>query len=208
MNYGKTPFAISEHKINVEEMFFYQYLPISMEGISGIRLPQQLEIFQPLIFTALDHVYRRNQKFKYVYITAKNLFISEGKNLNRPGWHSDGFLTDDLNFIWCNDVPTEFITGDWSKEVIPQDHNLSIPVFDYLAKTSEVQICEPNTLYLLDQFVIHECAKYSGQPKMRCFVKISFSNEKYNLKGNSHNYEFDYEWEMKERSLTRNHPAK
>jgi len=41
---------------------------------------------------------------------------------------------------------------------------------------------------------------------MRTFVKISFSKDKYDLIGNSHNYEMDYKWDMKERKEERNIP--
>jgi hypothetical protein len=41
---------------------------------------------------------------------------------------------------------------------------------------------------------------------MRTFVKVSFSYDKYDLVGNSHNYLLNYAWEMKERKDDRNIP--
>lgn len=29
-------------------------------------------------------------------------------SFNRMGYHSDGFLTDDINYIWCDNNPTIF----------------------------------------------------------------------------------------------------
>ena len=62
-----------------------------------------------------------------------------------------------------------------------------------------------NSLLRLDQFNIHKVsdAPFEG---MRTFVKISFSKDKYDLKGNSHNFLFDYDWEMKVRGENRNIP--
>lgn len=41
---------------------------------------------------------------------------------------------------------------------------------------------------------------------MRAFLKVSFSKDKYDLLGNSHNYLMDYNWEMKARKEDRNIP--
>jgi len=43
---------------------------------------------------------------------------------------------------------------------------------------------------------------------MRQFIKISLSNNKYNLENNSHNYLFPYDWPMHSRELIRNDPHK
>ena len=43
--------------------------------------------------------------------------------------------------------------------------------------------------------------------RARTFIKVSFSDQKYNLKGNTHNYLFDYEWDMIDRSVSRNDPT-
>ncbi len=42
--------------------------------------------------------------------------------------------------------------------------------------------------------------------KPRTFLKVSFSRDKYDLAGNSHNSRLDYDWPMRERGLTRNTP--
>jgi hypothetical protein len=42
---------------------------------------------------------------------------------------------------------------------------------------------------------------------MRSFLKISLSHQKYNLVGNSHNYLFDYNWDLHDRDTLRNDPA-
>ena len=46
------------------------------------------------------------------------------------------------------------------------------------------------------------------KPVYRTFIKISYSTDKYDLIGNSHNHEIDYRWEMRERGTMRNVPQK
>ncbi len=64
---------------------------------------------------------------------------------------------------------------------------------------------DDNTLLRLDQFVIHKASDtpYKG---VRTFVKISFSKDKYDLEGNSHNYLLNYNWTMRPRQNYRNIP--
>ena len=38
----------------------------------------------------------------YMYLTVKRQYQSKSKLFNRPGYHSDGFLTDDINYIWSD----------------------------------------------------------------------------------------------------------
>jgi hypothetical protein len=42
---------------------------------------------------------------------------------------------------------------------------------------------------------------------MRQYVKVSMSNHQYNLENNSHNYLFEYEWQLFSREAVRNDPA-
>jgi hypothetical protein len=61
------------------------------------------------------------------------------------------------------------------------------------------------SLLCLNQYNIHKVAE--NQPEgMRCFIKVSFSQDKYDLIGNSHNYLLDYSWEMRPRQTNRNIP--
>jgi hypothetical protein len=54
--------------------------------------------------------------------------------------------------------------------------------------------------------VIHRVATVV-EPGMRTFVKITVSDRRFNLIGNTHNYELDYDWEMHPRQVERNDPA-
>jgi hypothetical protein len=62
-----------------------------------------------------------------------------------------------------------------------------------------------NRLLRLNQYNIHKVASVT-EVGMRTFLKLSFSKDKYDLIGNSHNYLIDYNWEMKNRKEHRNIP--
>lgn len=209
MKYGNAPIEIaSDVFIDNSEMYFYQYLPIKLRGSLEMKIPDQLLKFQDLIKTCNADFFGYGHGIKdyYIYITAKCLYAPTGSNLNRPGWHSDGFLTNDINYIWSDSLPTEYITGSFNN--ISQNHKDSLKEFDFLGCSIPSNFCKENSIYRLDDKVIHRSQINNGDPFLRQFIKISFSKEKYNLKGNSHNYLIDYDWEMKDRESNRNHPSK
>ena len=99
--YGKPPKVLGNFELAVSEMMFYMYLPIKLKGnrTYGIHnIPKQLHVFYDLLFEAnLDFIekYGGNED-KYIYITAKHIFVTPDNPGNRPGWHCDGFGTDDI----------------------------------------------------------------------------------------------------------------
>lgn len=181
---------------------FYQYLPIKMANNGMCIYEQRLNIFGSLIRAVIEDLSIKEWNESYIYLTAKHVFVNSDYAGNRPGWHSDGFMTNDINYIWCDSEPTIFtetkfdLTLDHSvslQEMAAQDNpdnDISYPVFSLLK---------------LDQYVIHR-APENCKPGFRTFVKISVSKEKYNLIGNSHNYLLDYQWDMQPRQQQRNHP--
>jgi len=56
----------------------------------------------------------------------------------------------------------------------------------------------------MDQFSIHKVAEY--EDGNRAFIKICVSKDIYRLKGNSINYDLDYNWEYVDRKAERNIP--
>lgn len=206
--YGNKPIQIKEVEIDNSEMYFYQYLPIKFKDDYQLAIPQQLNRLKMLILLAIDDFQKEfgSAVGYYIYVTAKCQYVKRGDNINRPGWHSDGFLTEDINYIWSDSLPTEYVEGEFHN--IPQNHEESLELFKIIGYENEVKKCLPNVLYRLDESVIHRCAMNNQDPFLRHFVKISFSKEKYNLIGNSHNYLMKYNWAMKPRELNRNHPNK
>lgn len=212
MNYGTLPKEVGTIENGIDEMMFYQYLPIKSNDMFCLDLPSQLnnEFLQEFI-TIVNNDFislRGTKEFKehYIYLTVKHLFVTQEMNLNRPGIHSDGFMTNDINYIWSNEQPTVFYSGEFPN--VPMDDELSINYFEEQKQYCERVVYPTNNILRLDQFNIHETntiEKFSG---LRCFVKISFSKDKYDLKGNAKNSCITSDWEYRERSQTRNIPQK
>lgn len=206
MRYGELPKSLGIHEVDAKEMFFYQYLPIKLSGQHQIKLEERLNCFHELICKCIwdfgAEFGHKAYTSSYIYLTAKNLFVSPGHNLNREGWHSDGFLTDDINYIWSNNTPTLFNSTEFD---LSNDHETSIWQMEAQANQWLNHLPENRELLRLNQFNIHRTGLVQ-KTQMRTFFKLSFSREKYNLQGNSHNYLLDYEWEMKPRKSERNHP--
>lgn len=212
MKYGTLPKEVGTIHNGVDEMMFYQYLPIKNNNTFCIDLPSQLnnEFLQEFI-TVVNNDFvnlRGAREFKehYIYMTVKHLYVNDGKGLNRPGVHSDGFLTNDINYIWSNELPTVFYSGEFPN--VPMDDELSIEYFEEQKKYCEKVVYPTNRILRLDQFSIHETNTIEQFSGLRCFVKISFSKDRYDLKGNAKNCIITKDWKYRERSKTRNIPQK
>ena len=205
--YVELPKLIGHHIIDCKEMLFYQYLLIKLAGQHEITSEKRLNCFDDIIGQVccdyigeygLDNYVNSN-----VYITAKHMYQHPGCSYNREGWHSDGFMTDDVNYIWSNNNGFTYNKGEFN---LTQCHTKSMQEMKDQA-TSELNIVAgDNELYRMDQYVIHRVSEVL-QPCMRTFLKISISKDKYNLIGNSKNYMLNYDWEMKPRQTERNHPS-
>lgn len=202
--YNKPPKCLGQEDIPVKEFFSYTYLPIKFpEG--DIVVESRLKIFNKIIGrVACDFVgsYGLNRFTEsYMYITAKNLYQKPNAGFNRTGWHSDGFLTDDISYIWSNKQPTIFNSGDF---YLSNDDEASMMEMEEQADNSLNYTFPNNSIIRMDQFSIHKVGEFEVGP--RAFIKICFSKDKYNLVGNSINYELDYNWDYVDRKETRNIP--
>lgn len=212
--YGALPSDLGVVDISPKEMMFWLYCPIKMrnvayKGIDDIlrTTPANLHQFAPIIEEALDVITEDWLTECYVYITAKTLWVTPDNPGNRPGWHSDGYLTDDLNFIWADRNPTLFWCPDERVSFSP-DHNASLAEMETAAEhDADNHVTFPDkTLLLLDQRVIHRVATIE-KAGMRTFVKISVSKHRYNLVGNSINHLLSPDWDYFDRNEERNHPV-
>lgn len=206
MNYGQLPKQLGEFIVKCKEMMFYQYLPIKLIGEIQPIYEDRLKCFDKIVgASCCDYIADfglDNYRESYVYLTAKYMYQDEYCSYNRHGWHSDGFMTNDINYIWCDKSPTLFNTTNFN---LVQDDEGSLVQMKIQAKSINNVKFEENELLRLNQYVIHKVAE-DGYKGMRCFVKISFSKDKYDLIGNSHNYLLNYDWQMKERKEERNIP--
>lgn len=155
-----------------------------------------------------------------VYVTARRGFATPGNPLNRPGWHCDDFGGRDLNYIWSDAYPTRILRSTYPLP-IPADDSAS------MAKMAEYEQRQERTgvsgmtdrlgrwwiedapvghLLRLTPYVIHDTPVIPEPGGMRSFFKISVSEHRYNLIGNSHNHLLDYDWPMHDRAVVRNQP--
>lgn len=207
MSYGKPPEVIGNYPLKVDEMMLYLYMPIWTPECEGGFLvdfiPKQLDVFEKLIYEATeDSAVREGESFSHWYITAKRMYVTPENMGNRLGWHCDGYGTDDVNYVWCDCVPTEFALQEFA-ELSPA-HNLSMEqMHEQIDDQDCIVACEHNDLLRLDQHVVHRVAP-SDYRGMRTFFKLTGSNSRFNLKGNTHNHLINYNWPMFDRQPERN----
>lgn len=206
MRYGQLPKALGIFEVECKEMMFYQYLPIKMPNETQPIYEPRLKCFDKLIGAIccdfIGEFGLDNYVNSYVYLTAKFLYQIPNCSFNRMGWHSDGFLTDDINYVWCDKYPTIFNDSDFK---LTLDDAISMVEMKKQASAFNDVTYKENELLRLNQFNIHKVANVTDGG-MRAFLKVSISKDKYDLIGNSHNYLMDYHWQMKERKQERNIP--
>ena len=197
--YGKAPISLGHFDLECNEMMCWLYYPVKFPK-SDYRYVENLKFVEPLLEAVHNDLSREDRQKNYIYLTAKRLYVTPQYIGNRPGWHSDGFGTNDLNYIWYDRDPT--LICEQPFELSP-DHHKSMEEMVEQVKEENITTYPCKNLLRLDQSVIHD----TNVPKdegMRTFIKISVSEHKYNMAGNSHNYLFDYDWKMCNRDHTRN----
>ncbi|MEO8531970.1 MAG: hypothetical protein ABI459_12135 [Deltaproteobacteria bacterium] len=199
--FGKMPEQIGEFAFPQGEVFYFLYLPVSLPGSSAAVLPAQLQPLHQLL-EAVQADEPERFMAEHVYVTAKRMFVSPTLSANRPGWHSDGFMTDDLNYVWCDALPTIYNPGPFK---VTLDDHLSLKEFEAQADEAKNVTYPVNHLVKLDDRVIHRVAMADHQI-MRTFVKISISKQRYTLKNNSINHDLSYDWAYADRLPERNQP--
>lgn len=217
--YGKPPVDCGHFPdVGLTEVMYYLYLPVHMReadnfGPMTIRLPRNVSSVLPMVEAAIRCEELRGRSWRYIYLSARKGWATPDNPLNRPGWHCDGFGSPDMNYIWWSGPGTCFVVGDFP--TVSNDHLMSMYEFGVLADNARyggvhgriVRDLPAKHLYQIDRYVIHATPELT-EGCMRQFVKISFSNERYNLYNNSHNYLFDYDWPMVDRDLVRNDTSK
>jgi hypothetical protein len=205
------PQDLGEFDVQSEEVMYYLYLPISLPGMDNCVLPdKRLEFLAPLIRAVIEDEPDRFKK-EYLYVTTKKMFVGGGVTANRPGWHCDGFMSSDLNYVWYDCVPTVFIDGKFS---ITPDHVESLHQFSeqcepgssYGAEYPKLVTYPNKKLLKLDDKVIHKVETHVPEQVMRTFVKFTMSPNRFNLKDNSQNPLLPVAGPLYERARVRNDP--
>lgn len=205
--YGNPPTVIGKIDLDPQEMMFYLYLPIKMAGRTFLRIPDRLVYLKPLIQNVIDDAETKLGLWNYydnhyIYLTAKTMYVEGSFAGNRPGLHADGYGSNgDLNYIWHNMNPTEFAVQPFID--IPDDDIESMKEMERQFDPLQMRTYDNCTLLRLDESVVHRVSP-TVQAGIRTFIKISVSKHRYNLKGNSHNYLFDYDWDLADRQVLRN----
>jgi len=205
--YGRPPIDMGFMDLECGEALFWLYCPIKLPQ-SALAIPMNLRQFIPIVHAVREDLAPHSWTQSYVYITAKTLWVEPGAPGNRPGWHSDGFLTKDINYIWYNMNPTVFWEPDF-QVAFEADHQKSLPEMDNICSAApDTHKVYPNKhLLLLDQTVIHR-VNPDPQPGFRTFVKVSVSDQVYALEHNSINHMLpEFSPTYQPRKAERNNPA-
>lgn len=223
--YGEAPVDISHwYGEEFTELMHWLYLPVHIPNVrtktgsltrtEHIILPRQLSAqgIDAVITDALDDYEEVDSDGwidKFVYVTARRGFATPDNPLNRVGWHTDGFGTNDTNYIWCDRFPTRYLDVPEGIGDPGEDHLQSVRFFENAADRLSDAITNVNsyTINRLSPYVVHATPEIGFPGGMRSWVKVSISEHRYNLIGNSHNWELDYDWKMVDRSELRNDPA-
>lgn len=212
VTYGAAPTVLSVQDLDFSEYMHFMYLPISIPeqgaqfACTLLAIPDRLRFAAEMVRGIVHHeICHLGSDFSHVYLTARRGFATPGNPLNRPGWHSDGFGTDDVNYVWTDAFPTLF--AEQTFEAISSDHIESARQFAEQVDPNRVRTYPDRTLMRLDTSVIHAAPEIPAPGGERSFLKVSFSRSRYNLRGNSHNYLLDYDWPMHDRAAVRNDPA-
>lgn len=205
--YGAAPEDLGLIELSSPELMLWLYCPVKLPGQWCINLPDNLAKFAQILQAVHEDIAGRRWWHSHVYLTAKTLFVKPGDPGNRPGWHSDGFLTNDLNYIWSDSNPTVFWVPD-EKVAFTADHGASLGEMDRIAEAdpSNHRRYPDKHLLRLDQTVIHK-VEQDITAGTRTFVKVSVSEHRYALLGNSINHRLAPDWTYKPRNEQRNCPT-
>lgn len=198
--YGDLPEDLGLIDLTPTEMMFWLYCPV-LTPTSLLTIPPNLTWARPIVEAVLDHE-SAAERGGYVYLTAKTLWISEGADANRPGWHADGFGTDDLNYVWYDRAPTEFVEDSYC---LPDDCADSMAIMTERADRCQIITYPAKHLLRLTPSVVHR-VPVGVAAGYRSFVKVSVSPDRYNLEGNSINHALGEKWPLLPRRSERNHP--
>ena len=204
--YGNPPVNLGLIHLFPHEMMFWLYCPIKKPGPLDMIVPANLTQYNMLLERVFQDVGIARWRESYVYLTAKTLWVNPENPGNRPGWHSDGFMTDDLNYVWSDRDGTVFWEPTWRAD-FTQDHVASLAEMQQAASVGPTRTYPDKTLLRLDETVIHRIADFPDG-RYRTFVKVSISTQKYNILGNSYNHMLPLGVGYFVRGKERNHTSK
>lgn len=208
MRYGDLPKVVQEINVDSKELLFYQSMLVKLSGHKEPVMEQRLTPYHEILGIICCDFIGEYGLDKYVesniYFSAKKLYQAKGSSFNRKGYHADGFMSDDINYIWSDSEPTIFNNSDFK---ISLDDSLSMKEMEEQALPENEHQYRNNTILRLNQYQIHKVSDNKSD-SLRSFVKVTFSKDIFNLEGNTINPLIDYNWNFRKRGVKRNIPQK
>lgn len=172
------------------------------EPYGDIRVPENLvNIIKPVLKEVMKskHIHAED----YLYISVKKSHVAPYTTAMRSGFHVDGFLSEDRNWILSDSLPTKVALGGFS---VDADHEQSLEQFAVQARYKEHVQLKPHTLYFLDHECVH-APSLNPRPEtvVRTFIKVVASKELFNGYGNAWNYLLPHIKPTAKRGSSRNH---
>tara|TARA_R110000782_G_scaffold241474_1_gene327935 strand:- start:77 stop:676 length:600 start_codon:yes stop_codon:yes gene_type:complete len=193
------PINIGEFVTPCCELMYVLYMPVRLAGQHGVTIPKSLQGYSDLVKMAIDNE-GLSADGKYVYLTVKRLWVDNNCVGGRHGWHTDGFGTDDINYVWADTQPTEFCNQQFN---LSDDHEKAIHQMTKQAMQENIVKHPELDVIRIDSSHVHRCPE-NVKPCYRTFARVSISTNKYNMIGNAHNYDINYNWTMHPRGVNRN----
>ena len=199
------PVSLGVFDIECNEYMSYQYMPVKLANQHYCHTEERLWKFGSLVNACIDDFIKLEGEDKfisnYIYMTVKSGYQRNGMGFNRPGWHIDSFgNNEEENYTWSSCQPTIFNDGPF---YLSCDEDLSMDQMRDQADPTQNYTFPDKSLIRMGRSV-HKVGDYiEGH---RVFFKLSFSKDRYNLVGNTHNYLLNYNWDMVERKKSRNVP--
>lgn len=179
---------------------------IKQAGHSEYQIPANIE---HIVWEAIATAHELNDKLYHsdwlynCYLTLKHEYVNHASTGTRPGWHIDGFMSDQMNFIWTDCLPTAVVVGDFS---VSADHDLSLTEMTHQAQGRQIIHLKPKNMYELSQEVVHApVVDDTRSPILRTFLKLTFTKEEFNCARNAWNYKLPHIRGFKTPAASRNH---
>ena len=187
-----------------------QDLAFRMPG-QGWRLPRLLQPYLEAIRIAVEAERALNADFAadedayHAYVTVDQKRVEPHRTQRRQGFHGDAFMTPenaDLGraaltentYLVCDTLPTEFKPGPFELADVYPDIARCLARFDELAAAQPTLTMAPYVVARITPYDVHSPAvNHDDAPRLRTFVKITFSRERFNRAGNAQNPLFRYD---------------
>lgn len=185
----------------------HAFMCIKQEGSSEYSVPDNLQLLVTQMLSGIydlsEYLYDNDYRYN-CYLSIKHEYVNPLSIGNRPGWHIDGFKSDQFNFIWFDSIPTEVCTGSFH---LTNDHNISLEEMMVQSSGNDKfkHTLPVNTLYEMNKECVHAPSYNTYNPILRTFIKITFSKEQFNCIGNAWNYKLPHIKMTSHRNIHRNH---